>query len=84
MPDTASNEIHLRHLGKPLGSIFLGVAIVVLIVGGRRYFEGQVSLSWPTFVPGCLNPALHRSLVTRVFVFPKMRLPTNPVVLLYI
>ena len=43
VPDkTVSNQIHLRHLGKPLGSIFLGVAIVVLIVGGRRYFEGQV------------------------------------------
>lgn len=43
MPDKpASKEIHLRQLGKPLGSIFLGVAIVVLIVGGRRYFEGQV------------------------------------------
>ena len=31
----------LRHVGKPLGATFLGIAIVVLLVGGRRYFESQ-------------------------------------------
>lgn len=35
---------HLRQAGKPLGATFLGIAIVVLLVGGRRYFESQV---WP-------------------------------------
>ena len=29
-------------MGKPLGATFLGIAILVLGVGGRRYFESQV------------------------------------------
>lgn len=40
-PNVISDKYHLRHMGKPLGSTFLGIAIVVLIIGGRRYFEGQ-------------------------------------------
>ena len=35
--------IRLRQVGKPLGATFLGISILVLIVGGRRYFEAQVS-----------------------------------------
>lgn len=31
----------LRSLGKPLGATFIGVAIVVLILGFHRYFQGQ-------------------------------------------
>lgn len=31
----------LRHVGKPLGATFLGIAIVVLLVGFHRYFEAQ-------------------------------------------
>ena len=34
--------VRLRQLGKPLGAVFLGIAILVLGVGGRRYFESQV------------------------------------------
>jgi len=33
--------IRLRQVGKPLGATFLGISILVLIVGGRRYFESQ-------------------------------------------
>ena len=33
--------MRLRAVGKPLGSTFLGVAIVVLFVGFHRYFESQ-------------------------------------------
>ncbi|MCJ1351644.1 MAG: hypothetical protein MMC33_001628 [Icmadophila ericetorum] len=33
--------IRLRAIGKPLGATFLGIAILVLGVGGRRYFESQ-------------------------------------------
>jgi uncharacterized membrane protein YidH (DUF202 family) len=33
--------LHLRQLGKPLGATFLGISIVVLFVGFRRYFQGQ-------------------------------------------
>ncbi|KAJ2899171.1 hypothetical protein MKZ38_003368 [Zalerion maritima] len=31
----------LRQLGKPLGSTFLGISIVILLLGYNRYFEGQ-------------------------------------------
>ncbi|WEW56795.1 hypothetical protein PRK78_002249 [Emydomyces testavorans] len=31
----------LRSMGKPLGATFIGVAIVVLVMGFHRYFEGQ-------------------------------------------
>lgn len=31
----------LRRVGKPLGATFLGISIVVLIVGFHRYFEAQ-------------------------------------------
>ena len=41
-PQNPPNTYHLRQLGKPLGATFLGIAIVVLLVGGRRYFESQV------------------------------------------
>ncbi|MCJ1462176.1 hypothetical protein MMC07_000776 [Pseudocyphellaria aurata] len=39
--DPDPRAIHLRQLGKPLGATFLGIAIVILLVGGRRYFESQ-------------------------------------------
>lgn len=31
----------LRHVGKPLGATFLGISVVVLLVGFHRYFESQ-------------------------------------------
>jgi uncharacterized membrane protein YidH (DUF202 family) len=31
----------LRHLGKPLGTTFLGISIVILFLGYRRYFQSQ-------------------------------------------
>jgi uncharacterized membrane protein YidH (DUF202 family) len=31
----------LRSLGKPLGTTFIGVAILILLVGFHRYFESQ-------------------------------------------
>ncbi|KMP02823.1 hypothetical protein DIZ76_012611 [Coccidioides immitis] len=31
----------LRSLGKPLGATFIGVAIIVLVIGFHRYFQGQ-------------------------------------------
>ena len=37
----AKTAQHLRHLGKPLGATFLGVAILVLLIGFHRYFESQ-------------------------------------------
>ncbi|KAM0793948.1 hypothetical protein BDR22DRAFT_815976 [Usnea florida] len=40
-PANPDNTYHLRQVGKPLGATFLGIAILVLLVGGRRYFESQ-------------------------------------------
>ncbi|CAF9906986.1 MAG: hypothetical protein ALECFALPRED_003035 [Alectoria fallacina] len=40
-PSDPDNTYHLRQVGKPLGATFLGIAILVLLVGGRRYFESQ-------------------------------------------
>lgn len=31
----------LRHVGKPLGATFLGIAILILVIGFHRYFESQ-------------------------------------------
>ena len=31
----------LRHVGKPLGATFIGVGILVLLIGFHRYFESQ-------------------------------------------
>ena len=41
-PTNPDNTYHLRQVGKPLGATFLGIAILVLLIGGRRYFESQV------------------------------------------
>ncbi|KAL8951261.1 MAG: hypothetical protein Q9222_002763 [Ikaeria aurantiellina] len=41
MPTNPPNAHRLKEIGKPLGATFLGIAIVVLLVGGRRYFESQ-------------------------------------------
>ncbi|KAF3086905.1 hypothetical protein TWF569_009977 [Orbilia oligospora] len=31
----------LRRMGKPLGATFLGIAILVLLIGINRYYESQ-------------------------------------------
>ncbi len=41
-PKNPPNTYHLRQVGKPLGATFLGIAVLVLLAGGRRYFESQV------------------------------------------
>ncbi|KAL8906257.1 MAG: hypothetical protein Q9171_006344 [Xanthocarpia ochracea] len=40
-PKDPGGSYHLRQVGKPLGATFMGIAIVLLIVGARRYFESQ-------------------------------------------
>jgi uncharacterized membrane protein YidH (DUF202 family) len=37
----SSASSRLRSVGKPLGSTFIGVSILILIVGFHRYFESQ-------------------------------------------
>lgn len=38
---SSSGNSQLRSVGKPLGSTFIGVSILILIVGFHRYFESQ-------------------------------------------
>ena len=45
VPANPDGTYRLRQVGKPLGATFLAIAIVVLLVGGRRYFESQVCAS---------------------------------------
>jgi len=35
------NHRPLHHIGKPLGSTFIAISIVVLFIGFHRYFESQ-------------------------------------------
>ncbi|KAK1780718.1 hypothetical protein QBC45DRAFT_101445 [Copromyces sp. CBS 386.78] len=39
--DTAHQAETLRHLGKPLGAAFLGISILTLFLGYKRYLLGQ-------------------------------------------
>ncbi|KAJ5091515.1 hypothetical protein NUU61_006385 [Penicillium alfredii] len=39
--DASSNSSRLRSVGKPLGTTFIAVAILILIIGFHRYFESQ-------------------------------------------
>ena len=41
-PVDSDNQLRLKQFGKPLGATFLGIAIVILFIGWRRYFESQV------------------------------------------
>ncbi|KAJ5664312.1 hypothetical protein N7507_005043 [Penicillium longicatenatum] len=41
MSSSPQDTSRLRNVGKPLGSTFIGVAILVLIIGFHRYFESQ-------------------------------------------
>jgi len=40
-PSSDDGATTLRHLGKPLGATFLGIAILVLLIGLNRYYESQ-------------------------------------------
>ncbi|KAL9123505.1 MAG: hypothetical protein Q9217_007063, partial [Psora testacea] len=62
-PDTP----HLRQVGKPLGATFLGISILVLLVGGRRYFESQVRFALVClFLPGTLG---NGKIIVRWLIF---------------
>ncbi|EMC98609.1 hypothetical protein BAUCODRAFT_375626 [Baudoinia panamericana UAMH 10762] len=36
-----ATQHRLRHVGKPLGATFLGISILILLIGFHRYFESQ-------------------------------------------
>ncbi|KAK5695416.1 hypothetical protein LTR97_008923 [Elasticomyces elasticus] len=39
--ESAAATHRLRHVGKPLGATFLGISILILLIGFHRYFESQ-------------------------------------------
>lgn len=39
--DTDPNSETLRRIGKPLGATFIGISILILLLGYRRYYQGQ-------------------------------------------
>ncbi|VUC28362.1 unnamed protein product [Clonostachys rosea] len=43
LPDSGSviNQDTLRHIGRPLGAAFLVISIIILLLGYRRYIQGQ-------------------------------------------
>lgn len=41
MSPSPQDTSRLRSVGKPLGSTFIGVSILILIIGFHRYFESQ-------------------------------------------
>lgn len=43
LPDSGSviNQDTLRHIGRPLGAAFLVISIIILLLGYRRYTQGQ-------------------------------------------
>jgi uncharacterized membrane protein YidH (DUF202 family) len=40
-PSDSAGQHTLRHLGKPLGAVFLGISILILFLGYHRYFQAQ-------------------------------------------
>ncbi|RDA85867.1 hypothetical protein CP532_4925 [Ophiocordyceps camponoti-leonardi (nom. inval.)] len=41
LSDAGADSLTLRRMGKPLGAAFLGISILTLLLGFRRYFHGQ-------------------------------------------
>ncbi|KAF4446327.1 hypothetical protein F53441_10015 [Fusarium austroafricanum] len=39
--NSSRNAQTLRHMGKPLGTTFLGISILILFLGYKRYFQSQ-------------------------------------------
>lgn len=58
----SSSSSRLRSVGKPLGSTFIGVSILILIIGFHRYFESQYWIIRGKF------PASRGSVVLTAFV----------------
>lgn len=78
----SSSAIHFRSLGKPLGAAFLGISIVVLLIGFHRYFEAQHWVTRGKFpasrgsialVAAVAGGLMIASLVVVVVVEPKAR-----------
>jgi uncharacterized membrane protein YidH (DUF202 family) len=65
----------LRHMGKPLGATFLAISIVILLIGGHRYFESQYWIIRGKF------PASRGSIFTVTFITASVIITSFAVVL---
>ncbi|OBT62740.1 hypothetical protein VE03_07118 [Pseudogymnoascus sp. 23342-1-I1] len=81
-PEATASAIHFRSLGKPLGAAFLGISIVVLMIGFHRYFEAQHWVTKGKFpasrgsialVAAVAGALMVTSLVVVVIVEPRAR-----------
>ncbi|KAL5345297.1 hypothetical protein ACLOAV_009667 [Pseudogymnoascus australis] len=86
VPEPTASAIHFRSLGKPLGAAFLGISIVVLLIGFHRYFEAQYWVTKGKFpasrgsiaiVAAVAGALMVTSLVVVVVVEPRAR-PQHP------
>ncbi|KFY06321.1 hypothetical protein V491_08709, partial [Pseudogymnoascus sp. VKM F-3775] len=80
--EPTASAIHFRSLGKPLGAAFLGISIVVLLIGFHRYFEAQHWVTKGKFpasrgsialVAAVAGTLMVTSLVVVVIVEPRAR-----------
>jgi len=60
--NTPKPNQHLHHVGKPLGSTFIAISIVILFIGFHRYFESQHYVIRGKF------PASRGSILTVAFI----------------
>ncbi|CAI7628736.1 unnamed protein product [Penicillium glandicola] len=72
---TSSTSARLRSVGKPLGSAFIGVSILILIVGFHRYFQSQYWIIRGKF------PASRGSVALTGFVAGSLIIATLAVIL---
>ncbi|KAJ5204591.1 uncharacterized protein N7498_005470 [Penicillium cinerascens] len=72
---SSQDGARLRSVGKPLGSTFIGVAILVLTIGFHRYFESQYWIIRGKF------PASRGSVALTAFVAASLIVATLAVIL---
>jgi len=72
---SSQDTSRLRSMGKPLGSTFIGVAMLILIVGFHRYFESQYWIVRGKF------PASRGSVALTAFVAAALIVATFAVIL---
>ncbi|KAI3145108.1 hypothetical protein CBS147326_58 [Penicillium roqueforti] len=72
---TSSATARLRSVGKPLGSTFIGVSILILMIGFHRYFQSQYWIIRGKF------PASRGSVALTAFVAASLIIATLAVIL---
>lgn len=72
---SSQSSSRLRSVGKPLGSTFIGISILILIMGFHRYFESQYWIVRGKF------PASRGSIALTAFVAASLIIATLAVIL---